>query len=236
MASTRAPSVWPLGMISMVGLLRAGLVSPRTGQRTTAATTSRVFPRQKMPGARDQSPLQQAVNSRSRGIDPAGAPDAIIFTMQNDRRHANRRLTRQPRFQTVICRIARRIAVTMPIRLDRHIDEIRIVETGCGGRNVASSNAQFGDHSRHSSRVSSVAIRRQPGPPALGMEIPLIPVTIFLLRRRRMRGGGDILDAIAGDGDQPGNPLRPQRRDNAGRPPAPVIANQDRATGSPAHP
>jgi hypothetical protein len=39
---------------------------------------------------------------------------------------------------------------------------------------------------------------------------------------------GDVLDIVAVDRDKPADPLRPQRRDDAGRPTAPIVAGEDR--------
>ena len=69
---------------------------------------------------------------------------------------------------------------------------------------------------------------RQPGAAALGVEIVLIPVAMLLLGRRRLRRARDVVHVVAAAGDEPAHAFRPQRRDDAGGAPAPVIAAQDR--------
>src|SRR5271163_3225124 len=58
------------------------------------------------------------------------------------------------------------------------------------------------------------------------MEIPLVPIAVFSIRRGGLQGSRDILDVVPGDRDEPRNSLRPQRGDNAGSTTTPIIARK----------
>ena len=64
---------------------------------------------------------------------------------------------------------------------------------------------------------------------ALGIEVPLVPVSILLRHRRRSIGIRDVLDVVGADRDEAAAALGPERRDDAGGPPAPVVPDEDRA-------
>lgn len=75
-----------------------------------------------------------------------------------------------------------------------------------------------------------IAILRQRLHPAGHVKEILIPVARFILCPRRFHGGGDILDVVALPATgQTRHFFGPERRNDTGRAPAPVIPAKDRA-------
>ena len=72
-------------------------------------------------------------------------------------------------------------------------------------------------------------VLRQAMPPALGVEVPLVPELRLLLRVLGMRGLRDVVDDVPPDAHQGAHALRVERRDDADRPGAPVLADQRHA-------
>jgi hypothetical protein len=66
------------------------------------------------------------------------------------------------------------------------------------------------------------------GAAALGVEVILVPQPVFPCRRGRHHRSGNVLNGVTVGRNQASYALRPQRRNNAGRPPAPVETNQCR--------
>src|SRR5690349_16605358 len=61
------------------------------------------------------------------------------------------------------------------------------------------------------------------------MEIPLVPIAVFSIRRGGPQCSRDVLNVVPGDRDEPRDPLWPQRRDDAGGTTTPIIAREYRA-------
>src|SRR5215472_16315963 len=61
------------------------------------------------------------------------------------------------------------------------------------------------------------------------MEIPLVPQPMLAIGWSRLARAGDILDVVAADRDEGGDPLRAQCGDDAGGAATPVIAGESRA-------
>ena len=72
-------------------------------------------------------------------------------------------------------------------------------------------------------------VLRQAVPPALGVEVPLVPELRLLLGVLGMRGLRDVVDDVPPDAHQGAHALRLERRDDADRPGAPVLADQRHA-------
>src|SRR5271168_4817710 len=62
-----------------------------------------------------------------------GWPYTIAGTVQHDRRHSDRWTFRQALFERIQRWIAWRVAIAVPIRLDRHVDEVWVVKAFCRG-------------------------------------------------------------------------------------------------------
>ena len=152
--------------------------------------------------------------------------DAIVAAVQGNGRHRNHWLRGQLRFDLVVGRITAHIAEPVAVRVDDDLDEVGIVE-GCGGAFVGGGGkSQVGDHRRHSRRQNSAAILGEPGSATLGVEVVLVPEAVLLLGVRWTLGRGDVLNVVAAGGDQAAHPRWPQRRDDAGGPAAPVVADE----------
>jgi len=61
------------------------------------------------------------------------------------------------------------------------------------------------------------------------MEIPLVPIAVFSIRRGGQQCSRDVLNVVPGDRDEPRNSLWPQRRHDASGTTTPIIARKYRA-------
>ena len=109
---------------------------------------------------------------------------------------------------------------------DRHV--IRVVERGGAAleRGVVEVPLRRGRPPDEPRELAPVAL--VPGPAALGREVVLVPPLPLGLRRQRQLAGLLASDQIPAHRDEPGAPLRPERRDDVGRPRSPVGAGDDR--------
>ena len=67
---------------------------------------------------------------------------------------------------------------------------------------------------------------REARAPALGVEVPLVPVRALLRDRRRRRRRPHVLHVVAADGDQRAHALGGEERGDARGPAAPVVARE----------
>src|SRR5271170_4673019 len=58
------------------------------------------------------------------------------------------------------------------------------------------------------------------------MEIPLVPIAVFSIRRGGQQCSRDVLNVVPGDRDEPRNSLWPQRRHDASGTTTPIIARK----------
>ena len=78
--------------------------------------------------ARDESVVNQTSEPLTVGLDALRHHHRILRRVQNDRRNGDLRLGRQLSLDLAIHRIARRQTIPMPIRVDHHIHEVRVIE------------------------------------------------------------------------------------------------------------
>src|ERR1700739_2195557 len=99
----------------------------------------------------------------------------------------------------------------MAVGLNRHCDEIRIVERGSAAleRSVVERPVRGPDLPDVARQ--RVPVLRKADAAALRMEIILIPEAMLLRRRTRLRRAGDVLDIVAVDGNEAIHALGPQR-------------------------
>ena len=112
----------------------------------------------------------------------------------------------------------------MPVRMDDHLDEVRIVE---GARRALErrlvESPRRRPHAPQEAR-DPAPVLGQAAPSALTVEIILVPERRLLGRRRRLHRARDVLDVVRIARDERLGALRPKRRDDARRPPAPIVA------------
>ena len=153
---------------------------------------------------------------------------AVGLAGQRDGGHIDTRLLDQTQLGLLQVRVSRNQSEAVAVGMNDHIDEVRvgkrlrrpfigrIVELPVGGPQLPQQPAE------------DRPVAGQSGMAAFTVEIILVPVAVLRFRILRVQGQRDVLDIVAVACNQPGHPVRPQCRDNAGRPAAPVIAGQDR--------
>ena len=122
--------------------------------------------------------------------------------------------------------IARGVAEAVAIGLDHDVDEVGIVERGRGALIGRVIEPPVRRPQSPQQLAELAAIGRQPGTAALGVEIVLIPKPVLQLRRHRLGRSGNILNVVAVGRHQAAHLVRPQRGDDAGGAPAPIVAGQ----------
>ena len=156
------------------------------------------------------------------------ARDAVRLAVQDDRRHRDRRLRGERLLDRLERRVSRRIAVAVPVRVDRHVDEIGIVPGGRGPRERLLIERPMRRPQAPQQPAEIPPVGGEPGAAALEVEVVLVPLPQLLLGRRGRAGVGNVLDVVAVAGDEGAHALRPQRRDDAGGASAPVVSDQHR--------
>src|SRR5215469_1441850 len=148
--------------------------------------------------------------------------------MQNNRRHCDHRLSHKFDLDVFESWITLRRAIAVSIGMDRELDKIGVVE-GFGGSLVFSiveaviRRPQLPQFTTERSPIGG-----QSSPSALSVEIPLIPITVFGIRRGGLQCRRNVLNVVASDRDEPCNPIRPQRGHDAGSTATPIIAREYR--------
>ena len=111
--------------------------------------------------------------------------------------------------------------VTMPIGMDDHVDEIRIVE-GFGRLCVGLLIEVPGGGPKPPQQLAEIpAIFRQPGSAAFGVKIILIPITVFIFRRPGLDRTRNVVDVVAAGGYEPDHAFRLKNRGDAPSAPSP---------------
>src|SRR6185503_13642799 len=142
---------------------------------------------------------------------------AVVVPVQHDRRHRDRRPPGQARFGLLDLRIAGHEPEAMPVRVDHHLDEVRIVERRRGAlvRRLVEAPARRPEAPEQPAEL--VAILLEPGTPALAVEVVLVPEPVLALRRLRLSSARYVLDVVAAARYEAERALRPQRRHDARR-------------------
>ena len=154
---------------------------------------------------------------------------AVVAAVDGDGRNPDRRLRGEPRLDPGVGRVAGDQPEPMPVGMDRHVDEVGRIE-GLGRAFEGRLVERPGRRPEPPQEPGDPApVLRQADPAPLAVEIVLAPERRLLGRRRRVHRAGDVLDRVGIARDQRHGPLRPQRRNDAGRPAAPAVAGEDRA-------
>src|SRR5262249_20725775 len=107
-----------------------------------------------------------------------------------------------------------------------HAEKLMVASGGGGGFRAAIPTPHMGPNNPPQQSTKLAPISLQSRAPPLGVNVVLIPKPVLLLRRRRFNRAGDVLDVVTVGGDQAEYALGPQRGDDAGGAPAPVIAGE----------
>src|ERR1051326_8919775 len=148
--------------------------------------------------------------------------------MHHDRRNRDGRPPGQASLRLLDLRIAGYKPEAMPVRVDDHLNEVRIFERGGGAvvRRRVEAPARRPKAPEQPAKV--VAILVEPGPSALTVEVILVPELVLALRRLWVARARQMLDVVAAARDQPEHALRPQRGHDARRATAPIEAREQR--------
>ena len=151
---------------------------------------------------------------------------AVGVALQGDSGHGDGRKFGEPPLQVIVLRFARH-AEPPAVIVDHDRDVIRIVERGRGARErgVVERPLRRGELPDELAEIAPVLTVA--GPSALGGEVELVPPGVLGPRRQRRPAGGLAADQVPAHRDQGLAAVRPQRRDDVGRPRPPVEAGQD---------
>src|SRR6266566_1273902 len=188
----------------------------------------RCFLRQIVPDTARDDPMLIFAREFA-GIDTGvrvWCPISIAF--QRHGGHGDGRSLGESLFQLVIFRLAISQSQPPAIIMDHDADMIRIVEGCCaalkrGIVEVPLWRSELPHELRKVVPVSLVA-----GPAAFGGKVILVPPLEFSLWWQRHLAGLLAADQIAAHRDEGLAALRPERRDNVGRPRAPIKTGEDR--------
>ena len=153
---------------------------------------------------------------------------AVGVAFEGDRRDVDDGRLGQAALQRVVLRLAVGEADPPAVVVDHDRHVIRVVERGGAAveRGVVEVPLGRGGPPDELGEVAPVALVADPA--ALGREVVLVPPLPLGLRRQRQLAGLLAADQIPAHRDEPGAPLRPERREDVGRPRSPVGAGDDR--------
>ena len=117
----------------------------------------------------------------------------------------------------------------MTVRVDDDVHEVGVVEAGGGSFERLIVERPRRRPQLPEQPADGAPVLLEARATALGIEVPLVPVSILLRHRRRSIRIRDVLDVVGADRDEAAAALGPERRDDAGGPPAPVVPDEDRA-------
>src|ERR1700722_15506151 len=126
-----------------------------------------------MPGAWNDAASNQGREYRSRRwrYCRRRASQRIRCAIQKDRRRRDLRALRELPFHLLKPLFARRISIPMTIGVNHHVHEIGIVERGRGWIILFVAEMPAGRPRLPQQLAEAATIRREPGSPALGIEI-----------------------------------------------------------------
>ena len=84
--------------------------------------------RQEVSAVRDDVALGPGGEERQMSLRAARRRHGVLGALQDDARHRDRRALGEPALDGVEARIARGVAVAVPVGMDHHVDEVGIVE------------------------------------------------------------------------------------------------------------
>ena len=153
---------------------------------------------------------------------------AVGIAFKGDAGHGDARAFGKPLFQISIFRFAFGQAEPPPIIVNHDVDMVRIVESGCAAieRGVIKVPLRRSDLPDQLGKIVPVVLVA--GAAAFGGKIILIPPLQLGLGRQRLLAGFLAADQVAAHRNHRLATLRPERREDVGRPCAPVITGDGR--------
>src|SRR6266496_3906687 len=146
--------------------------------------------------ARDESVVNQTSEPRTVGLDALWHHHRILRRVQNDRRNGDLRLGRQLSLDLAIYRIARRQTIPMPIRVDHHIHELRVVEGQRGPIEILGWERTARSPFPPQLRRQLTPVASQTGAAPRAMKVVLIPGAAFLQWQRWLGEGRNVLNLV----------------------------------------
>ncbi len=138
------------------------------------------------------------------------------------------RLGHQLSLDLAIHRIARRQTIPMPIGVDHHIHEVRVIEGQRSPIEILGGEPTAWSPFPPQLRRQLTPVASQTGAAPLAMKVVLIPGAAFLRWQRWLGEAHNVLNLVTADSDQPADPLRPQRRSNTRCPATPIETDNNR--------
>ena len=183
--------------------------------------------------SRRHGPVKPRRLASSRG----GRVHPVVGAVQHHARHRDRRLRRKLRLDAVERRVAFGIAEAVPVGVHDHIDEVRIVERA-GGTLESRVIERPARRPEPPEAAGTTPAGSAPAPPGRGGRENSIDTSSGVptpgpsaVPTRRCPGCCSRSTLT-----KPCDPFRPQRRHDARRPAAPIIARQQRPARCPARP
>ncbi len=182
-----------------------------------------------MTATGDDTPFRPGGKEGQVALRAVWRSHRVLGAVQHDSRYGDRRSLGQAALDRVKARLAWRIAVTVTVGVDHHVDEVRIVERCCGAleRRVVEAPARGPLPPEKPADVAPV--RCEAGPAALHVEVPLVPVGALLDGRQGPGRPDRVLHVVAADRHQGSHALGGQDADDARSPATPVVAGKRHA-------
>src|SRR5262249_48253771 len=156
----------------------------------------RLLLRQIVTGARDYAMRATVAEFRRGRLAVGCGDDAVAGAIHRDRRHRNYRQRRQLALDVGILRIILGKTVAMAIAVDRHVDKVRIVKGGRRSREARVVEIPVWRPLLPEDLRDVTAVGRKTCPPALDLEVILIPERHLLRYGRRPHRARDVLNEI----------------------------------------
>ncbi len=149
---------------------------------------------------------------------------SVVGTIKNDGWHPNRRPLRKEFLDLFETRVARRVVVSVPIRMNDHIDEVRVVERARSPveRLVGKSPRRRPRFPKQPAQAPTIGF--ESCTTTLGVEVPLIPKRPFAFRCGGLRRHQRVLNGVSANDDRGADSLWMKGGGDARGPTAPVVA------------
>ena len=170
--------------------------------------------------ARDLPIVEQLRKLCSVLIARAGVQRWVLGGVKHDRGHVDGRPASEEALIILIRFSAGRQPEAVPVGVDGDLDKVRVVERWRRPLEVRVEDRSRGRPLAPELSRQFPSIAAQARPPALAVEVVLVPVTALIPWERGLSGCGDVLDGVAPEGDDtPDTSGRRAAATQAARPP-----------------